>query len=422
MIFDLDNWREIFDALRGNKLRTFLTAFGVFWGLFMLMVMLGSGNGLQNGVYQDFSGAATNSFFVWTERTSMPYRGLPPGRYFNLNNEDKPAIEQRVPDARIVCPRNQLGGFRGGNNVTRGTRAGAFSVMGDYSEIQYVQSIPIERGRFLNPFDLEERRKVAVIGSRVREVLFTAEEDPVGGHIRINGVYFKVVGVFRSNGSGDDAERETQTIYIPFTTFQTAFNYGDRVGWFAITSRDNVPASVVEEQVLALLKQRHRVAPDDERAFGHFNLEEEFNEIKGLFAGIRGLIWIVGIGTLAAGVIGVSNIMLIIVRERTNEIGIRRAVGASPFSIMSQVILEAIILTSVAGYLGLMAGMGLMDLVNSWMATSGVNASMFKDPGVQLENALQALSILILAGMLAGIIPARRAIRISPVAALRTEA
>jgi putative ABC transport system permease protein len=420
-LFDLDHWQEIYNALRGNKLRTFLTAFGVFWGLFMLMIMMGSGTGLENGSTRNFEDGATNSFFVWTQRTSKPYRGLPVGRHFSLNNGDRTAIVEQVPEARIVAARNQLGGWRGGNNVVRGVNAGAFSVMGDYPEIREIQSIRVTRGRFVNDLDIEERRKVAVIGTRVQEVLFERDEDPIGEHIRINGVYFKVVGLFESSQRGEEANRDASTIYTPFTTFQRAFNYGDRVNWFAITSRNEIPASVAEEKVLALLAQRHSVAPDDTRAFGHFNLEERYKQVQGLFLGIRALVWVVGIGTLAAGVIGVSNIMLVIVKERTNEIGIRRAVGATPRTIMVQVVLEAIILTSVAGYAGLIAGMGLVDLIGWVLVKYGIEPETFANPGVDLTTALQAFVILIVAGMLAGVIPAQRAVSVRPVEALRAE-
>jgi putative ABC transport system permease protein len=416
-LVDRDHWREIYEALRGNKMRTFLTAFGVFWGIFMLMVMLASGKGLWNGVRQGFDNGATNSLFVWTQRTSKPWRGMPTGRAVQLDTGDAQAIRQQVPEAAVVCPRNQLGGFRGGNNVTRGTKAGAFSVMGDVPEIARVQSVRIDSGRFLNHLDLEERRKVAVIGTRVREVLFAKDENPLDGSIRINGVYFKVIGVFKPNLSGDDREEQPQTIFVPFTTFKSAFNFGDRVGWFAIISKDGVPASAAETKVLTLLKERHRVAPDDDRAFGHFNLEKEFGQLQGLFGGIDALVWIVGIGTLSAGVIGVSNIMLVIVRERTNEIGLRRAVGATPWAITTQIVFESLVLTASAGYLGLMAGVGVVAIIAKVVA--GSPTEMFRDPQVAFGSALATLAILIGAGILAGLVPARRAVKISPVEALR---
>jgi putative ABC transport system permease protein len=420
-MFDLDHWREIYSVLSGNKLRTFLTAFGVFWGIFMLMVMLGSGSGLENGVKKDFSRSATNSFFVWGRSTSLPHAGLRVGRPVVLTNADTDAIRAQVPEARVIAPRLQLGGYGSGNNVTRGTKAGSFNVMGDTPAIRGAQFVGMDGGRFINELDIGEKRKVAVIGSRVVELLFEPGEDPVGEYILIRGAHFRVIGTFDVIESIDDAERDSATIYIPFTTFQATFNYANRVAWWAITSVDGMPASVPEQKVLSLMRRRHRIAPDDERALGHFNLEEEFNEIQGLFIGIRVLVWVVGIGTLAAGVIGVSNIMLVIVRERTNEIGIRRAIGATPGSIMGQVMLEAVLLTSVAGYAGLFLGVALMDFLAWGMARSGAEIDMFSNPGVDLPSAGKALFILVIAGALSGIIPARRAVRLTPVQALRAE-
>jgi putative ABC transport system permease protein len=401
-LFDQDRWQEIRNALASNKMRTFLT----------------SGTGLENGATFNFRDGATNSFFVWTRATSKPYKGLPAGRRFEFNNNDTIALRQQVPEVAVVAPRNQLGGFRSGNTVSHGNESGSFNVMGDYPEIRVIQSVRMDSGRFLNQLDLKERRKVAVIGSRIHEELFEPNEDPIGQHIRINGVYFKVVGLHRPILSGNQGDRDAQTIYIPFTTFQTALNYGDEVGWFAITSRSDVPASVAEEKVMAMLKQQHRVDPTDARALGHFNLEEEFTRVQSLFNGIRALVWIVGIGTLAAGVIGVSNIMLVIVRERTNEIGIRRAIGATPASIRLEIVIEAIVLTSLAGYLGLMAGVVLVDVVATLLKNS--DSSMFMNPSVSLGSAVQALLILIVSGTLAGLIPAQRAVAISPVQALRS--
>lgn len=419
LLFDLDHWQEIRVALLRNRTRTALTAFGVFWGIFLLMVMLGSGSGLRKGVLKGFADGATNSFFVWTQRTQKPYAGMPAGRGIRMTNADVAAIREKVPEAEVVAPRNQLRGFGGGNNVSRGRKTGAFSVMGDYPEIRKIQSLKIEKGRFLNPVDVEESRKVAVIGTRVRELLFAKGEEPIGGSIVAQGVYFQVVGVFASPQTGDEAERDAQTIFVPFTTFQRAFNYGDRVGWMAIISRPDVPASVAEEKVLALLRSRHKVAPDDLRAFGHFNLEEEYTKIQGLFTGIRLLVWIVGIGTLAAGVIGVSNIMLIIVKERTKEIGIRRALGAKPSAVVSQIVSESVILTSLAGYLGLVAGIALVVGIGRLLPPGG--AGMFLDPDVGVGEALQALAILVAAGVLAGLAPAQRALAVSPTVALRSE-
>ena len=420
-VFDRDNWYEIWASLDKNRVRTTLTAFGVFWGILMLMLLLGSGRGLENGTQASFADGATNSFYVWTRSTSKAYRGLPPGRRFRLRNGDIEAIRRELPEVDIIAPRNQLGGFSRGNNVSRSNKAGAFSVMGDYPEIRVISSVNMEQGRFLNPLDLEEARKVAVIGTRVQELLFEPDEEPLGGSIRINGVYFKVIGVFSPVSRGDQALRDAETIHIPFTTFQRAFNWGDEIAWFAITSQPGVPASVAEEKVLALLAERHRVHPEDNRAFGHWNTEEEFRKISGLMGGIRVLIWIVGVGTLAAGVIGVSNIMLIVVKERTKEIGLRRAIGATPMSLIVQIILESVALTSLAGYLGLLVGVILVEGTRIAMQTSQVNTGMFLNPGVSFANALQALLILVVCGALAGLIPARRAVAISPVEALHSQ-
>jgi putative ABC transport system permease protein len=383
------------------------------------MVMLGSGSGLRNGVMREFADSATNSFFVWTQRTQKPFAGLPAGRSLELTNADVTAIRERVPQVELIAPRNQLRGFGGGNNVNRGRRTGAFSVMGDHPEIRLIQSLRMDSGRFLNALDVQDLRKVAVIGTRVREVLFASGEEPLGQSIVIQGVYFQVVGVFRTQQTGEAAEREAQTLFVPFTTFQRAFNYGDRVGWLAVVARPDQPAERVEEAVLALLRERHKVAPDDLRAFGHFNLAEEFQKVQGLFTGVRVLVWLVGIGTLAAGVIGVSNIMLIVVKERTKEIGIRRALGAKPSAVVGQVLSEALLLTSFAGYAGLVAGVGSIVALGTLLPPGGMG--MFLDPDVDLSEALSALAILITAGVLAGLAPAQRALAVSPTVALRTE-
>jgi putative ABC transport system permease protein len=419
IIFDLDHWHEIKATLVRNRWRTFLTAFGVFWGIFLLMIMLGSGTGLRNGVMREFRGTATNSFFLWTQRTQKPWAGMPAGRFVELTNADVQAIREKVPEVELVAPRNQLGGFQGGNNVTRRRKAGAFSIMGDYADILRIQSFQVETGRFLNPLDTDEARKIAVIGTGVQKVLFEPGENPIGQSIVINGVYFQVVGVFRSAQSGDEGDRDAQTIFVPFTTFQRAFNFGDRVGWLAVISRPEVPASVAEGKVLALLRSRHQVAPDDERAFGHWNMEKEYEKLRGLFRGVRFLVWLVGTGTLAAGAIGVSNIMLIVVKERTKEIGIRRAVGAKPSALVAQFVVEALILTASAGYVGMVAGIALIELVDRLLPPGG--ARMFLNPDVGLSDALQALGILVAAGILAGLAPAQRALQVSPMAALRSE-
>lgn len=417
-MFDRDNWQEIFATIRKNKLRTILTCFGVFWGIFMLVIMIGSGNGLENGITRDFGGTATNSFFVWAQRTSKPYKGMQPGRNFNYNNEDIRALNQ-IPELEVVAPMNQLGRFRGTINVIRGLNSTGAGVTGTFPVLNKIEQLKISEGRWLNDNDQREKRKVAVIGRRIREVLFKPDENPIGEYIQVSGVYFRVIGVLKPVGSGQRGDENAQAVYLPFSSFQQAFNFGNVVGWFGITSRKDIPASVAEEKVIALLKERHKIAPDDRTAIGHWNMEVHFNRLQGLFTGINMLVWIVGTGTLLAGVIGVSNIMLIIVKERTREIGVRRALGAPPLHIAGQLIMESIFITAIAGYIGLVLSVGLLELVSSVLPAG--DDAMFLAPGVDLNVALTALALLVIAGALAGLIPARKALAVSPVEALRYE-
>ncbi len=418
MIFDKDNWQEIFIALKSNKLRTALTAFGVFWGLFMLIVLIGAGRGLYNGVTKEFENIATNSVFIWARQSTKPYKGFNRGRWFHFNNSDIDALKENLTDLEYMAPRVQLGGHRTSTMVSRGLKNGSFTIYGDFPSIRNIQLLTIDHGRFINDLDIEQKRKVVVIGPRVKKILFDADEKILGEYIKINGVYFKVVGVFGSNAKGDDAERAEKTLFVPFTSFQQAFNYNNYVGYFALTSIKGVPVSAVKEQALKLLASRHNIAPDDELAFGHWNMEKEFNKINTLFFGIDGLSWFVGILSLLAGIIGVSNIMLIIVKERTREIGIRRAIGATPLNITVQIVMETIFLTTVSGYVGLFLGISLLEIISIVIEKSG-GFEMFKAPDVDLKIALISFLILVVSGILAGLIPAKRAIDIHPVDAIR---
>lgn len=417
MVFERDNWQEIFATIRKNKLRTFLTMLGVFWGIFMLVIMLGSGNGLRNGVLKEFAGTATNSFFVWAQQTTKAYKGMKPNRGFNYNLSDAEALSQ-LPGLDVVSPLNQLGGHNGASNVLRGLKTAACEIQACYPNITKISDIKLGQGRFINELDIKEKRKICVIGPRVAELLFKPGENVIGEYIRINGVYFRVVGLTAPTAGGNEGREQAQRVNVPFTTFQNAFNYGDIVGWFAIKSQDGIPAEESEKKVIAMLKERHKIAPDDLKAIGHWNMEVEYNKLNGLFTGISILVWIVGIGTLLAGVIGISNIMLIVVKERTKEIGVKRALGAVPVQIIGQIILEAIFLTSISGYFGLVIGIGLLEGVNALIGESG---GMFTNPTVDLKVALEALTALVLSGAFAGLIPASKAVAIKPVEALRTE-
>ncbi len=417
MIFERDNWQEIFATIRKNKLRTFLTMLGVFWGIFMLVIMLGAGNGLRNGVLKEFAGTATNSFYIWAQRTSKAYKGMQPNRSFNYTTVDTERLKL-LPELEVVSPINQLGGHEGTNNVIRGLKTAACEIQACYPNIAKISNIKMKDGRFVNEMDINEKRKICVIGPRVVEMLYKKDEKVIGTYIRVNGVYFMVVGVTVVTQGGNDGREQAQRINIPYSTFQNAFNYGNVVGWFAIKAKDNVSAEEAEKHVMSILKERHKIAPNDLKAIGHVNLAVEYKKLNGLFIGIEVLVWIVGIGTLLAGVIGISNIMLIVVKERTKEIGVKRALGAVPAQIIGQIVLEAIFLTSISGYFGLVIGIGLLEALDSAIGNSG---EMFANPTVDLSVAIKALSVLILSGAFAGLIPASKAVAIKPVEALRTE-
>ena len=424
-MFDRDRWQEIISALKQNKLRTVLTAFGVFWGIFMLVVMLGAGKGLENGTYDGMGGFATNSVFVWAEQTSLPYKGYKKGRRFQFENADTKAIRDNIPEIVTLAPRLEAHWMKEGeNNVVRGLKTGSFAIMGDYPDYFNIDPVTLIEGRYINKEDIDFNRKVVVIGIRVRDLLFMPKEEPIGQYIKIKGVYFMVVGVFKSEHNGGWAEWQEKWVDMPLTSMQQTFNYGHEISDYGILAAPNISATVIEDKVKALLKRNHSIAPDDSQAIGSENLEKEFKKISGLFLGISTLIWIVGFGTLLAGVIGVSNIMLIIVKERTKEIGIQRAIGASPRVIISQIITESVFLTTLAGYFGLVCGVVIIEVLNYILLQQPPNpngGTMFTRPEVNFSVAVTALTILIVCGALAGLIPARRAIRIKPIDALRYE-
>ena len=420
-MFSRDRWNEIIEALSSNWFRTALTAFGVLWGIFILVILLAAGKGLENGVKQGFSGIATNTMFMWTQSVSKPYKGLPKGRNFNFKTGDVAALKQQMPQLRFVSPRNQLGGFRGANNVTRGINTGAYNVYGDYPEIIEQEPMDITSGRFINYSDINDKRKVAVIGEGVKKGLYTPKEEVLGTYIKINGVNFMVVGTYKKKGGNGDSEEGQKEIYIPFTSFSQAFNRGDNVGWMAITAKDGYSITNLKTQIFSLLKNRHTIHPEDDRAIGNFDLYQEFSKVNGLFIALRFVAYFVGTLVLLSGIIGISNIMLIVVKERTNEIGIRRALGATPWSIRGQILMESIFLTIVSGMMGIILATGLIWLVNMQLSGMDTSEMMFLNPSVNLAVVMIALAILIISGLLAGLIPAQKAIKVKPVDALRTE-
>ena len=421
-MFDLDLWKEILSALKKNRMRSFMTAFGVFWGIFMLIVMSGTGRALENGVMDGIKAFASNSAFFWTEPTSKPYDGFQRGRRWNYKNTDIEYIRTHISDVEYLSPRLFGANTRDGDNTIRGKKTGAFNVFGDYPDFFKIDPWSPIKGRLINEIDIRQNRKVCNIGERVVEVMFDEEEDPIGEYIKINGVYFQVVGVVHAEtrvniGGG----RKEETIIIPFTTMQKTYNHGDVVHFFSVTSDPGVPVSKVETRLKELLKERHHIAPDDLQAIGSFNIEVEWKKYTGLFTGIQILTWIVGIGTLLAGVIGVSNIMLVIIKERTQEIGIQRAIGATPGTIITHIVAESVFLTVMAGYIGLALGVGLLELLNMALEAGAQDEVFFRNPEISFTMAVAALAVLVLSGIVAGLIPARRAVSIKPIDAIRDE-
>ncbi len=421
-MFNRDRWNEILEALAANWFRTLLTAFGVFWGIFILVILLAAGKGLENGVKQGFGDIATNTMFMWTQTVSKPYKGLPKGRRYNFKITDVPSIREQVPGLLYISPRNQLGGFRGSNNVIRGLNTGAFNVYGDYPEIIRQDPINITSGRFINYGDIDNKRKVAVIGEGVRKELFTDGEEPIGDYIKIQGVNFLVIGTYSKKSNNGDREEGQKEIFVPFTSFSQAFNYGERVGWMAITAQDNQSITNLKKDIIEVVKTNHTIHPEDNRAVGNFDLYEEFSKINGLFIALKGVAYFVGILILLSGIIGISNIMLIVVKERTKEIGIRRALGASPWAVRGQILLESIFLTIISGMTGIAVSTGVIFLVNKMLDGSpATEDTMFANPSVDLTVVFVALFVLVVSGLLAGLIPAQVAIKTKPIDALRTE-
>ncbi|WP_299147575.1 ABC transporter permease [uncultured Dokdonia sp.] len=419
-MFSKDRWNEILEALNANRFRTLLTAFGVFWGILILVLLLALTNGLKNGVSADFGDFATNSMFMWSQGTSMSYKGLPKGRYFNFKLEDVDVLREKYPQLKYISPRNQLGGYNGANNVTYKEKTGAYSVYGDYPEFIKQQPQDITSGRYISYSDIEEKRKICIIGEDVVKGLYDKGEEPLNTYIKINGVNFLVVGTFKDPKSSGDAEESANTIFVPFTTFSQAFNRADNVGWMAITAHDGTSITSIKEQVFTTMRQQRSIHPDDKRAIGHFDLAEEFGRVMGLFSILTFVGYFVGSLVLLSGVIGISNIMLIVVKERTKEIGVRRALGATPWEIKSQILQESLVLTIISGMAGIAVAAGFIWVMNSILDQVG-KVDNFANPSVNITVIFIALAILIISGLLAGFIPATRAIQMKPIDALRIE-
>jgi len=418
-IFDRDTWDEIFESISKNRTRTIITSIGVFWGIFIYIVLAGSATGLENGFDDAFSGLSKNSMGVWVQRTSIPYKGFEEGRYpvFKLNDVDY--LKNRVPEIQYIAPGLQAGAFTGSPPlVVRGLKSDNFNVFGNFPVYAKISVINIfDGGRYINDDDIKYERKVAVIGEGTQERLFNVGEDPIGKYIRINDVNFMVVGVTKfaeGGGFGSDSD-----ITIPYTTFAKMYNRGDQFGFMFISGYEYVNPNYLEETVLSTLKVMKTVSPEDDRAFGTFNIGSLFESIIKFTRGMVFLSLVVGIATIFAGVIGIGNIMLIAVKERTNELGIRRALGATPGEVKVQIVLESVFLTIVAGIIGITVGAFLLFVIN--IGTSGLEDFPFTHPTVPSATVFGAFITMITLGTLIGLIPAERAVSIKPIEALREE-
>ena len=420
-MFDFDGLKEIWQTIARNKTRSLLTAFGVFWGVFLLVVLSSTGNGFENGMMRQVEGVTPNTGLFFSGTTSEPYKGYQKGRNWSMNLSDLEVIKEKIPNIVAISPEASVWTSED-KNVVFGNRSGSYTVKGVMPEYNYIMKSRILKGRFINDTDIANHRKVCLLGKRAYEELFDKGEDPLGKMVRVNGLYFQVVGVISTyntnvqiNGSPDES------VVLPYTTMNQLFSLGDNVHFFLLAASDNASIAEIEEDVKQLLKQRHDIAPDDKTAISSFNLEEIFKMFKGLFLGIHILIWIVGLGTLLSGIIGVSNIMLVTVKERTREIGVRRAIGAKPKSIIKQVLSESLLLTTLAGLVGLCIGVGIMALVATITANMPSDNMMFQDPNISFKAAVAATIIVIISGLLAGVLPAWRAIQIKAIDAIREE-
>lgn len=409
-MFDLDKWQEIFATIRKNKLRTFLTGFSVAWGIFMLIVLLGSGNGLQNGIEYQFKSDATNTIWLFPGSTTMAYKGMKPGRQINFTNEDYTFVKENIPGVEEISARYY---FWQNRIISYKKQFGSFDLICVHPDMQSIEKISVEQGRMLNQVDLQRNRKVVIIGLPVKLALFKNGENPLGEYIRVNGVPFQVVGVFT-----DRNDRDQQRLYLPISTAQMIFNGGNTIHNLTITTNLSAEASEALEQTLRTrLAERHRFNRDDKSALYINNTLREFKQFQNMFMGIKLFVTVIGLFTIIAGVVGVSNIMIIVVNERTKEIGIRKAIGATPWSVIFLIIFESVIITSFAGYIGLVGGIGLLELVNKFMPAS----DFFRNPEVDFTFAVSATLVLVFSGMLAGLFPAIKAARIRPVTALHDE-
>lgn len=411
---DFDSFSEILNVLTRNKSRTFLTGFGVFWGVFMLVGLVGGGDGLKEILNNNLAGFATNSAVVWAQPTTKPYHGFRKGRQWTLNYDDIKRLRAHVPELDVITPTIS----RWGANATHDDRSASGIIKGVLPEMQKVSEPKMMYGRYINQMDISQVRKVCVIGKQVYKSLFPKGGDPCGDVIRIDSVYFSVVGVNYSDGNMNVNGNDQQAVFLPLSLVQQIYNRGHSVDIICVTGKPGVVMSDITDKIRHVIAKAHDVAPDDEKGVMVFNTEMMFSMVDNMFRGINMLIWLVGIGTLLAGAIGVSNIMMVTVRERTVEIGIRRAIGATPRNILSQIIQESILLTSIAGMSGILFVVLVLQGLEMANTTDGVAVAHFQ---ISFWTAIGAVVLLSVLGVLAGLAPALRAMSIKPVDAMRDE-
>lgn len=411
-IFDSDTWQEIYGSIRKNKMRAAITIIGVMWGIFLLIVLLGAAKGMENNFNKLFGNFATNSVFVWAQSTSMPFKGFQEGKGIRMKLTDADHIMNEIEGLEFVVPRHQRQ-----SQAVNNFKTGTFGIYGDYPELDKVEKKEMVYGRFINDNDIEEKKKVCVIEEEIFKQLFDKDEYPIGQYIKINEVNYKVIGMYKQGQLRMGGPQGA--IHIPFTTFQQVYNTGNTMGWMMITGKEGYEIKQIEADVKLLLKTLHKVHPQDNRAFGSFNLGNEIKKFTGFLTGMQFLTWFVGIATLIAGVFAIGNILLITVKERTKEIGIRRALGAKPWEIKRHIMLESVFLTSLAGALGIIFGGIILMLIDATLG-SGDNSAL-TNPTVDIPVILIAVSTLIVLGTLIGLIPAQVAVSVKPIEALRDE-
>ncbi|MDA9126618.1 ABC transporter permease [Flavobacteriaceae bacterium] len=410
-LFDRDTWQEVYDSMSKNKLRTAITMVGVWWGILLLITLLGAARGMENSFNRAFGDFATNSVFVWGQNTSKPFKGFQEGKRVRLKLSHAKKIEENVEGIEFVVPRNRNQAF-----VVRNFLSGSYSVNGDYPLLDKVQKKKLLNGRFINQNDIDDNKKVAVISEDIYKQLFEKDEQAIGRYIQMNSINFTVIGVTQNSNANMGPSSD---IHIPFTTFQQIYNQGDTIGWLMITGKPEYNIKQIEEDAKLLLRNLNKIHPQDKRAFGSFNLGKEFAKITGFLKGMQFLTWFVGIATLIAGVFAIGNILLITVKERTKEIGVRRALGATPFEIKRQIVVEAVFLTFIAGLLGIISG-GWMLIAADSAWGQGDDATLV-NASVSIAVVFIALLILVTLGTLIGLIPAFKATSIKPIEALREE-